>query len=220
MKVRREAVLVVIAVALLMLGQAVWAQEATRTAMGWSGTQVVSAAAADWAPVLSGYLKTGTPKDISILFTAESMLATYTYVQTTKNGSGVPVADSDSSEACIEVRCLVDGAEAFPGVVTFDSRLMKLSAKLGEAIYTDPATGILMSAGDQWISIYERTKSCHAFNWCWQNLGAGEHLIVIQAKVSLAPSAHEAAPENTDAVLGKRMLNVDEVNLKTRTFPN
>jgi hypothetical protein len=211
-------------VVMVALSVAAMAAEGTKDAAAWSGTQVVPAAstlaaesAQPWTTVLAGSLKTGAPKDISVLFTSESLVATYVKVHTKKN-EGALVEDTDSSEAALMVRCLVDGVEAYPGPVTFDSRLIKLSAFLGEAIYTGPE-GELLSAGDQWISIYERTRAAHAFVFCLDDLGSGEHVVEIQALVSVTPSHHEISPEVTEAYLGARMMICDEINLKSRLYP-
>jgi hypothetical protein len=198
--------------------------ESSKDAAAWSGTQVVPATAAaegvdGWTTVLAGSLKTGTPKDISVLFTAETMLGTYVKVHTKKTAEGLLGVDTDSSEAAILVRCLVDDVEAYPGPVTFDSRLVKMSALLGEAIYTEPGTGELLSAGDQWISIYERTKAAHAFAFCLDDLGSGEHVVQIQTQIVLSPGHHEVDPEVTDAYIGARMMLCDEINLKSRLYP-
>ena len=162
---RATAMVLWACVVVVALSAAATAADSTKAAAAWSGTQVVPAAGLDdWTTVLAGSLKTGAPKDIAVLFTAESLVATYVKVHTKKDADGL-VEDTDSSEAALLVRCLVDGVEAYPGPVTFDSRLMKLSAFLGEAIYTD-GEGELVSAGDQWISIYERTRAAHAFCFC------------------------------------------------------
>lgn len=215
---RTTGVALLTCVAVLALSSLAMATESTKTAAAWSGTQAVPAVADDWTTVLAGSLKTGAPKDIAVLFTAESLVATYVKVHTKKD-AGALVADTDSSEAALLVRCLVDGVEAYPGPVTFDSRLMKLSAFLGEAIYTEPGTGELLSAGDQWISIYERTRAAHAFCFCLDDLGSGDHVVEIQAQITLSPSPHEVAPEVTEAYLGARMMVCDEVNLKSRLYP-
>lgn len=211
---RTTSVVLLTCVAVLALSSLAMAAESTKAAAAWSGTQVVPALADDWTTVLAGSMKTGAPKDIAVLFTAESMVATYVKVHTKD-----PLAeDTDSSEAALVVRCLVDGVEAYPGPVTFDSRLMKLSAVLGEAIYTD-GEGELVSAGDQWISIYERTRAAHAFAFCLDDLGSGDHVVEIQAQITLSPSHHEVAPEVTEAYLGARMMICDEINLKSRLYP-
>ncbi len=221
---RMTGVMLWVCVAVVALTSTAMAVESTKDAAAWSGTQVVPAVAATsegdaWTPVLVGSLKTGTPKDIAVLFTAETMLGTYVKVHTRKNAEGLLEIDSDSSEAAIQVRCLVDGVEAYPGPVTFDSRLVKLSAFLGEAIYTDPGTGELLSAGDQWISIYERTKAAHAFCFCLDDLGSGDHVVEIQSQILLSPSLHEVNPDVTEAYIGARMMVCDEINLKSRLYP-
>ncbi len=221
----RGLVTIVILLCLVcMLAPAAMATESAKSAAAWTGTQTLAAPTATvdpgWTTVLAGSVKTSTPQDLAVLFTSETMLGTYVKVQTTKNSNGEPVAVSDTSEACIQVRCLVDDDVAIPGPVTFDNRLVKLSALLGEAIVTDPGTGELVSAGDQWISIYERTKQAHAFNFVFEDVGVGEHTVVIQAKITLTKSPNEVAPEVTEAYLGARTMVCDVINLKTRLYPN
>lgn len=220
---RMTGVTLWVCVAVIALTSAAMAAESTKDAAAWSGTQVVPAVAStessgDWTTVLAGSLKTGAPKDVSVLFTAETMLGTYVKVQTKKDADGLLEVDTDSSEAAIQVRCLVDGVEAYPGPVTLDSRLVIMSAFLGEAIYTGPE-GELLSAGDQWISIYERTKAAHAFCFCLDDLGSGDHMVEIQAQILLSPSPNEVNPYVTEAYIGARMMVCDEINLKSRLYP-
>lgn len=203
----------VMAVSMLAFGQNVWAGGATKTAIGWNGIHVIEALAAEEQTVLSASIHTGTPKDLVLSFTSECVLATFVKVK------GTGAEETDTSQASIFVRVLVDGREAVPGEVTLADRLMKLDAKLGEAIVTDPATGELISAGEEFISIYERTKECNGFNFFIQDVGSGDHLIQVMARIELDPSAHEAEPYNTDAFLGKRTLIVEEVDLKATVNP-
>ncbi len=222
-KVTLTVLAMLIAASVLAVGISAVAQEATKTGIGYSGTQVVAGDAKDWTTILSGWMKTGTPKDMAVSFTAESMLGTYVYVQTTKTSTGGLAVDSDSASAAVQVRCLVDGKVAYPGAVTFDNRLMRLSALLGEGVISDPTTGLVTYATDQWISIYECTKQSHAFNFFYENLGSGDHLIEMQAKIVLNPSLKTSVldpnPGTTDAYLGCRTMICDEVNLKSRVYP-
>lgn len=202
-----------IAVSVFTLGQSAWAGGATKTAIGWNGINVVEALSAEEQTVLTASIHTGTPKDLVLSFTAECVLATFVKVK------GTGAEETDTSQASLFVRVLVDGQEAVPGEVTLADRLMRLSAKLGEAIITDPDTGELVSAGEEFISIYERTKECNGFNFFIQDVGSGNHQIEVMARIELDPSANEAVPYNTDAFLGKRTLIVEEVDLKAAVNP-
>jgi hypothetical protein len=82
--------------------------------------------AAGWSTVLTGQTHTATPKDLLIGVSLETSLLTDTQVKSSKG-----VQDVSTAEAGIEVKVLVDGIEAAPGVVIFDKRKQVLSATLG-----------------------------------------------------------------------------------------
>src|SRR5262245_44182591 len=70
-----------------------------------------------WQSVLKNTLKTANEKDVFIGVSMEVGLLTGTLVRS-KNGA----SDTSLADAAVEVRVLVDGNEALPGVVVFGRR--------------------------------------------------------------------------------------------------
>ena len=120
----------------------------------------------------------------------------------------------EQTNAAIWVRVLVDGEEAMPGNVTFNSRTIKLSGDLTH-VYIDP-TGEETALEDHWIELFMETKTANAFNFIAIDLGSGVHTVEVQAKVG---GFSDQDPSNVlnrwAAMIGKATVVVDEVNLKT-----
>lgn len=166
-----------------------------------------------FSPVLKGQIHTGTPKDLLIGVSLETSLLTDTLVSSSKG-----VKDTSTAEAGIEVKVLVDGIEAAPGVVVFDKRKQQLSATLG-GYYTGctdaNGDGIIdvtteCQLAPEEIELLLDTTAAHHFNFIQANLGAGDHTVVVLAKVSNATASASGSASAT-ALLGKGSLSVEEV---------
>jgi len=166
-----------------------------------------------WSTVMSGQIHTATPKDLLIGVSLETSLLTDTLV---KSSGGVK--DTSTAEAAIEVKVLVDGIEAAPGVVVFDKRKQQLSATLG-GYYTecvdanlDGITDVLTECvlAPEEIDLLLDTTAAHHFNFIQANLGQGVHTVVVKSKIS-NNTVFANGTASASALLGKGSLSVEEV---------
>jgi len=166
-----------------------------------------------WTTVLSGQIHTATPKDLLIGVSLETSLLTDTLV---KSSGGVK--DTSTAEAGIEVKVLVDGQEAAPGVVIFDKRKQQLSATLG-GYYTnctdtnlDGITDVLTECelAQEEIELLLDTTAAHHFNFIKADLGQGTHSVVVKSKIS-NNTVFANGTASASALLGKGSLSVEEV---------
>ncbi|QXE92409.1 hypothetical protein [Geomonas subterranea] len=170
-----------------------------------------------WSTVLAGRIHTATPKDLLIGVSLETSLLTDTLV---KSSGGTK--DTSTAEAGIEVKVLVDGSEAAPGVVVFDKRKQQLSASLG-GYYTncvDGSNGGILDGiidvtmecelASEEIDLLLETTAAHHFNFIQADLGQGVHDVVVKAKISNnSVSANGSA--SASALLGNGSLSIEEV---------
>ena len=172
-----------------------------------------------WSTILSGQIHTATPKDLLIGVSLETSLLTDTVV---KSSGGVK--DTSTAEAGIEVKVLVDGQEAAPGVVIFDKRKQQLSATLG-GYYTnctdanlDGITDVLTecSLAQEEIDLLLDTTAAHHFNFIQANLGQGTHSVVVKSKIS-NNTVFANGTASASALLGNGSLSVEEVQAVNST---
>ncbi|HEY6839102.1 MAG TPA: hypothetical protein VI389_10190 [Geobacteraceae bacterium] len=166
-----------------------------------------------WSTVMSGQIHTATPKDLLIGVSLETTLLTDT---TVKSSGGVK--DTSTAEAGIQVKVLVDGLEAAPGVVVFDRRKQQLTATLG-GYYTnctdvnqDGITDVLTECelAPEEIGLLLDTTAAHHFNFIQANLGQGTHSVVVKAKIS-NNTVFANGSASASALLGNGSLSVEEV---------
>lgn len=166
-----------------------------------------------WSTVLSGQIHTATPKDLLIGVSLETSLLTDTLVKSSKG-----VQDTSTAEAGIEIKVLVDGQEAAPGVVVFDKRKQQLSATLG-GYYTncmddnlDGITDMLTECDlvPEEIELLLDTTAAHHFNFIKADLGQGVHTVVVKSKIS-NNTVFANGTASSSALLGKGSLSVEEV---------
>ena len=172
-----------------------------------------------WTTVLSGQIHTATPKDLLIGVSLETSLLTDTLV---KSSGGAK--DTSTAEAGIEIKVLVDGQEAAPGVVIFDKRKQQLSATLG-GYYTnctdanlDGITDVLTECelAPEEIELLLDTTAAHHFNFIQANLGQGTHSVVVKSKIS-NNTVFANGTASASALLGKGSLSVEEVQAVNST---
>ncbi|MGB9082364.1 MAG: hypothetical protein WCD00_13780 [Desulfuromonadaceae bacterium] len=172
-----------------------------------------------WSTVLSGQIHTATPKDLLIGVSLETSLLTDTLV---KSSGGVK--DTSTAVAGIEIKVLVDGQEASPGVVIFDKRMQQLSATLG-GYYTnctdanlDGITDVLTECelAPEEIELLLDTTAAHHFNFIQANLGQGTHSVVVKSKIS-NNTVFANGTASASALLGKGSLSVEEVQAVNST---
>jgi hypothetical protein len=181
------------------------------------GAGAYEAGAADetgWARVLSTTLQnSGTPKDLVIGLSFETMLFTKTMVQSREGSKSTSIAEAE-----IEMYVLVDGKEALPGKVMFDRRYQELWAKLGGVLDCSDLNGdgIISfdecTLTDEEIGLILDTKAAHTFNFLAYNIGSGSHTIEAYARLKRNGSVAGSGATDANAALGKGTLSVWEVH--------
>lgn len=181
------------------------------------GSKAAAAGVADadgWTMVLSSELKnSGTPKDLVIGLSFETMLMTETVVKS-KGGD----KSTSRANAEINMKVYVDGELAIPGEVTFDKREQTLWAKLGGILDCYDQNGDLIVSFDECtlteeeIGLILDTKAAHSFNFIANNIGSGGHTIEAYAQLVADGEVVEGSgSHNESAALGKGTMVVFEV---------
>jgi len=169
----------------------------------------------DWQSVLKNTLKTPNQKDLFINVSMEIGLLTGTL---TRSKLGTP--DTSKADAGVEVRVLVDGKEALPGIVTFGRRTQTLTATfqglIDGCLSIDPITGGIILDPDcvlpEELELILKTMNANAFVFIIEDLNSGVHTIDVQARINLEASA-QAGHANALALIGKGSMTVEEVRL-------
>jgi len=147
-------------------------------------------------------IKTSNKADLIISVTAECALATDVKIK------GTGKDETSESMAQIKIRALVDGDEAAePGDVTFAYRKMILKGLL----YNESQVN-MTGLPEQYIEIYEETRTANGFNFVMPNVLSGAHNVTVWAKAKQV----QDNPKNTVAfmpVIGKRTLVVEAVRM-------
>jgi len=155
----------------------------------------------------------GTPKDLVIGLSFETMLMTNTSVKS-KGGS----LSSSTADAVIKMKVLVDGVEADPGAVTFDKRTQTLWAKLGGVLDCADSSGDGVITFDECtlteeeIGLILDTAQASTFNFLKQNIGSGSHTITAYAQLTKDGVVVGSGASDASAALGKGTLSVWEVH--------
>ena len=151
-------------------------------------------------------IKTSNASSLVISLTAEADLITDVQLKGTNQSS--------TSWAGIQVRALVDGntaTPAIPGNVTLNYRLMTLSGTL----WGNSTSLLFAGLPNQYIDIYEHTRSANGFNFYVPqvNVGSGVHTITIQAYIDTGSSGLPANA-SAGAIIGKRtcIVEADRLN--------
>ena len=181
------------------------------------GADAVAAGVADaegWSKVLSTELKnSGTPKDLFIGLSFETMLYTETVVKSKGGDKSTSTANAE-----INMKVYVDGQLAIPGEVTFDKREQTLWAKLGGILECGDLNGDFIVSFDECtlteeeIGLILDTKAAHSFNFIANNIGSGSHTIEAYAQLVADGAVVEGSgSHNESAALGKGTMIVLEV---------
>ncbi len=166
-----------------------------------------------WDTILSAKLHTGSQKDVLIGVSLETGLFTDTLV---KSSGGTK--DTSNATAGIQIKVLVDGVEAAPGVVTYDKRSQTLSATLGGYFANcldsnmDGITDVMTECDllPEEIQLVLDTMAAHHFNFVLANLPAGDHYIDVKAEIKSSTSS-QSGSANALATVGKGSLTVEEI---------
>lgn len=155
-------------------------------------------------PGLSATIKTSNVSDLIVSLTAEAALAT-----DVKISSAMGPDATSTSFATIKARAIIDDVEAnpaVPGDIVFNSRWMQLKGTL----WGSTTSPIFVGLPDQYIEIWEKTRSANAFNFLVPNVGVGVHTVKIQI---MTDKQAGYAGGDAAAVIGKRTLVVEAVRL-------
>ncbi len=199
------------------LAGSVFAMPAAKTAgdvadYSVAGTATVALADADgFTKVLATQIKTAEKKDMIVGVSFETGVTTDTLVKS-KGGS----SDSSNAFGKIEMRVMVDGVPAQPGIVTYDMRDQTLTASLGGVLNCSDVDGDGIvsfdecTLTDEQIQLILKTMAAHHFNFLVKDLASGVHTIEAQARVTWGGSA-QTGSYSANAYLGKGSLTVEEV---------
>ena len=212
--------LVIYTCAFVVLGMAgvVSAQSAKNALTTAPNVLVNSTTNQAWTTILNSQLRTSQQKDLVMGVSLETGLFTRTLV---RSRSGTQ--DTSFAEANIQVRVLIDAGTANermaePGIVTFDKRYQELMAKLGGVLTCSDVNGDGVvtfdecTLSDEEIQLILDTLAAHSFNFALDDLGAGNHTVSVQVRVTTDTGAQMGSSSATGMV-GKGSLVVEEVRL-------
>lgn len=210
----KKSLVVIVAALFVFAATAAFAQvPGSKASANVSSVALLTGPTHSFDPILKTQLHTGSQQDLLIGVSLETALYTDTLV-TSKNGT----KDTSNATAGIQIKVLVDGAQAAPGVVTYDRRSQTLSATLGGyfANCVDAnGDGIIdvtteCSLLPEEIQLILDTMAAHHFNFIIANLPAGDHTIEVLAEISTSGSA-QTGSYNAKATIGKGSLTVEDI---------
>jgi hypothetical protein len=172
----------------------------------------------DWQTILANRIRTANQKDMFIGASLEVGLFTLTQTKS-KNLT----SDTSLARAEVQVRALVDGRVAEPGVVTFGRRSQTLSATLEGAIggclsIVTNLDGTLSIVVDpdcvtpETIELILDTLDAASFNFVAIDVPVGIHTVSLQARIRTGTSAQEGTA-TAMATVGKGSMTVESVRL-------
>lgn len=171
-----------------------------------------------WHTVLSQQIKTAQGKDLFIVPSFEVGLFTQTRVS-----SKTMVDDTSVGQAQVDVRVLVDGREAEPGVVAFGKRTQVLTAQLegqiGNALVsvtnvdgTISTTVDLTLVQPETIELILDSVTASSFNFVAEDLQSGIHTISVQARIDTIGSAQQGS-FSALGLIGKGCVTIQSVRM-------
>ena len=174
---------------------------ASQAAVAYGNVAIIeSAGTDDWQPILAQQIKTPNKKELGLTVSLECGLYTKTNVKS-KGGQ----KETATAEASVEVRVLVDGAEAYPGPITFCRRSQSLSA-LFQGLLVDEEGNVCLVLEDvdtdgdlipddqvltldleclqpEEIELILDTMGAHTYYFFYPNATPGVHTVVVEARI-------------------------------------
>jgi len=179
-----------------------------KSSVAWTEVAYDGSTTGTWIDVapLSCVIKTSNVSDLVISVNAECALVTDVKIK------GTGQQESSTSLADIKLRVLVDNGDgvwtvALPGGedgITFSSRKMTLSGLLWSGAQ------LLLDLPEQYIQIWEETKSAHSFDFLYPNVGVGVHNVKVQIMTDTTAGFEGA---DVGATIGDATLVVEAVRL-------
>lgn len=208
------AVVLVLGAGLAMAGSNGQGVPSAKCAAGWDSVDYDPGVHNVWKDVPglnTTVIKTSNKADLIISVTAECALATDVKIK------GTGKDETSESLAQIKIRALVDGddadAEAEPGDVVFAYRKMVLKGLLWAPEDFEPIDPEgLLELPEQYIEIYEETRTANGFNFVMKDVESGVHEITIQIMTNTSSDV-ENGHGDVGAVIGKRTLVVEAVRM-------
>lgn len=193
---------------------------------GFTGSQnfqpcMDSSGNGQWFTVMNASIKTSTNKT---LFVSPSLI-TGVYTNTQVKGGSSGTSQTATAVASVAVRVLLDcsncaaiaspqlspadfTAAGYPDAagsgIVFDARIQQLTATLGSVITSTCITNITTCTPEQ-IDLILSTTSAHSFNFILPEVGAGTHVVTVQARLDAGNICYNnlgtvTTCENTDVV--------------------
>jgi hypothetical protein len=211
----KRSYLPILALALLALGSAVvlatsgeQGVPSAKSSVAFTDVAYDGSKTEGWIDVLplTCVIKTSSVSDLIISVNAECALVTDVKIR------GTGQEESSTSLADIKVRVLVDNGDgnwtpALPDNgdgITFASRKMTLTGLLWSG------SQLLLDLPEQFIQIWEQTKSAHSFDFLFPNVGVGVHNVKVQIMTD-TKTGFEGA--DVGATIGDATLVVEAVRL-------
>jgi hypothetical protein len=171
--------------------------------------------AQNWTMLMSNTLKTPNKKDLFIDVSLESGLMTRT-LASSKNGA----KQKSTAEACIKVKVLVDGQEAYPGEVVFARRRQELSATfqglIASCFVIDPTTGNIVldenCVEPEEVELVLETMNASSFRFVYPDCDTGEHSVQVLAEIDTIEESGTGEAE-AYGLIGKGSVAVEEVRM-------
>jgi hypothetical protein len=138
---------------------------------------------AGWTTVHSQQIKTANAKDLFIDVALQTGIFTRTKSELKTGG------DTSTAQARVEVKVLVDGAQAEPGEVIFDKRVQTLNTELYEALLNAAGSPI---SNIGYVELILETLQAHSFNFVKADVPSGVHTVTVQARVVSETSGSSA----------------------------
>src|SRR5262245_52024532 len=190
-----------------------FAQSAKSAVQLSNNTLIPHTTSQTWVPILTSTIRTSQQKDLIMGVSLETGLITDT-LSRGRNGT----EDTSWAEAMVQVRVRVGNRTSEPGIVTFDKRRQTLITKLGGVLTCTDVNGDgsitfdECDLTDEEIRLILDTMAAHHFNFVLDDLGSGDHTVVVEAQITTDTFA-QAGASNATAAIGKGSLTVEEVRL-------
>ncbi len=211
----KKSVVSLLIMALLALGGAailatsgVQGVPSAKTSVAWTQVAYDGSKTESWIDIepLNAVIKTSNVSDLIITVNAECALVTDVKIK------GTGAEESSTSLADIKVRVMVDNGDgvwtaALPcgnDGITFASRKMTLTGLLWSS------APFLIDLPEQFIQIWEQTKSAHSFDYLFPNVGVGVHNVKVQIMTD-TKAGYEGA--DVGATIGDATLVIEAVRL-------
>lgn len=188
---------------------------------------IIDAKEMGWTTILSNTIKTANKKDLFIDVSLECGLYTDTKVDSLGG-----IEDRAEAEAAVQVRVLVDGVEALPGVINFARRSQILIAEF-QGLLTDEDGNVCLSvdANDpnlpitidedclrpEILELILDTMTANSFNFIFPDVNSGVRTIEVQAKIDTftestldsGAKVKDSGDGSDDFIIGDDTLTVD-----------